>query len=201
MIIFLIIIIIILILLIINQCANNYADSHTKNKFEIFKIEEYNLQKNLQVEKIGICYSLTTYLPYEIYTLGHEDILCKCSNGKWYLLAEIYDKNDILGKKQHIIGLREIEIRTKKNFNFNGYKYTYFKLYSPNCYVDLEFVYNVFKEGFKIPYHVLKNNCHHTCNRVLNIITGQKRKQYISEFKTLNYLKKTIFEVINKHEY
>lgn len=195
----LIVIIIILILLIINQGVNNYSDTHTSIKSETCDIEPYNLQE-LQVKKIGICYSVTRILPYEIYSVAHEDILCLCDDNKWYILAEIYDKGDFLGKTKHIIGIREVEPKKKitgYNFIFNNYKYSCFKLYKPSCYVNLKFVYKIFTDEFNIPYHIIKNNCHHMTNRVIDIITNRRRLRNISEFEPLNYLKKSVVEIFN----
>ena len=195
----LIIIIIILILLIVNQFVNNFADNHSFLKSKEYDIESYNLP-DLQVKKIGICFSITTYLPYEIYSLGHEDLICYCSDGNWYLIAEVYDKDDIYGKTKHKIGIRKIDPIKKSfyfTFIFNHYKYRCFKLYTPNDYVNLKFVYNMLRNELKIPYHILKNNCHHMNNRVLNVVIDRKNKFNITELEPLNYLNKTIQEIYN----
>lgn len=199
-IILLIIIVVILVLLIINQAVNNFADTKMSVKLSKFKVEPYNLE-DLQVEKIGICYSITTYLPYEIYTLGHQDILCYCSDRNWYMIAEIYDKNDILGKQQHVLGIRKVEPKKTKLglvFKHNGYKYSCFKLFKPDCYVNLKFVFNTFVDNFAIPYHILKNNCHHLCRCVINVTTNRKTlKTVVSEFETIKYINKVIYEIMN----
>lgn len=195
-----IVILIIIILLIINQVASNIFDNLTFVKGDKFILEPYEFP-DLQVKKIGICFSLNTRIPYKLYTICHEDILCYCSDGNWYLLAEIYDKDTITinSKTEHIIGIRKVDI-TKKfkhiTFNYGGYKYTCFKLHNPSCYVDLKFVYNVFKDNFNIPYHILKNNCHHLCKHVMNVIADIKNsKDIVSEFELLKYINKTINEI------
>lgn len=197
------VIIVVLILLIINQFVNNYADSHTVDKLKDYTIEDsIEGAENLRIKKIGICYSMTRLFPYEIYTLAHEDLLCKCDDGKWYILAEIYDKGDTTGESGRNIGIREVS-PIKKQFGlafvFNGYRYKCLKLHKPDCYVNLKFAYDTFRDEFNMPYHVLRNNCHHMSHRVLNIITGQLKKRKITEFEPLKYLKNAIGEVFNNN--
>lgn len=198
LIILLIVILLIVILLIINQTVFIFSDKTSFVKSDKVILEHYELP-DLQVKKIGICFSVNTFIPYKLYSMSHEDILCYCSDGNWYLLAEVHGKDPINNKPKHIVCIRKVDITKKFKhiiFNYGGYKYTCFKLYKPSCYVNLKFVYSVFKDNFNIPFHNLENNCHNLCNCIINIITNRKKpKVVISNFEPLKYLSKAINEI------
>lgn len=203
---YLMIIILILVVLIINEITNRIFDNHViERDWEIVK----NKYPGVKIIGVGISKSIVSFTSVHSNVLSHTDIICLSDTGDYYNITECYDDSRSIDYKKKWIEVHKVKPSIKNKFKLRGFDYRIFEMVPVSEIVDLDTIYRLVVDESKLPYHFLKNNCHHSVQRIIDVLTdrnvsGKYSKIYHpkyfefykSSYRPLIYIKEFVSDLV-----
>lgn len=175
------ILVLILVVLVVNEGLNELSDHYTLERNWGVVPNKY---PNVKIIGAGISKSIVSFTTFHSNVLSHTDVVCLSDVGEYYNITECYNDNSVRKKKW----IEIFKVQPVNNmFKIRGFDYKIFNMFDLHGTTSLDLAFQLLVNEIRLPYHIFKNNCHHSAYRVIEILSDMDITRRFSEHYDPNF--------------